>query len=478
VGARALTSVDLDIESGRVTVLLGENGAGKSTLAKIVSGVYRPDSGEMAFDGSPYTPATPAAAIASGVAMIHQEGSLLPELSVAENVYLGRQPRRGWLIDHERMRRDAARYLQLVGAPIDPARRVRELSVAARQQVEIAKALSQEARILILDEPTAALGIEESERLFDVIDELKTQGVAFLYISHRLREIARVGDSIVVLRDGERVASWAEADVPTDRLIEAMVGRSVDAVFPEPAVPSPEEVLRVEDLGRAGRFEGVNFTLLRGEILGVGGLVGSGRTELARALFGAEPADQGRIFVDGKPVRLSSPADAVEAGIVLVPEDRKDQGLVLDLSLEQNLALPSLHDMTEGGVLRPGRARRLARDLIAKLQIRGRAEQRARTLSGGNQQKAVIGKWLPRRPRVVILDEPTRGIDVGAKEALYDLIRDLAAQGTALIVISSELAEVLGLSHRILVMSHKHQTGLLDRSEATEEAVMAMAVAG
>lgn len=477
-GVRALSSVDLDVVPGSVVVVLGENGAGKSTLARILCGVYQPDSGEMYLDESPFAPSTPAAAIAAGVAMIHQEGSLLPELSVAENVFLGRYPLRGGLVDYSRMHADAARYLERVGASLDPATRVRNLSVAARQQVEIAKALSQEARVLILDEPTAALGENESERLFEVIDELKTQNVGFVYISHRLQEIARVGDDIVVLRDGEKVAEWDSADLRADELIEQMVGRPVQAVFPVPPEPSVDEVMRVEGLGRAAAFADVTFTLRRGEILGVAGLVGAGRTELARALFGAEPADAGRIVIDGAEVKIGSPADAVEAGIVLVPEDRREQGLVLDLTMEQNLALPSLTRLSEYGVIRARRMRDLARELIGKLQIRGRAEQIARTLSGGNQQKAVVGKWLPRKPRIVILDEPTRGIDVGAKAALYDLVRGLASEGTGVILVSSELPEVLGLSNRVLVMSHGRQTGLLERSEAKEEVVMSKAVGG
>jgi ribose transport system ATP-binding protein len=477
-GVRALSSVDLDVVPGSVVVVLGENGAGKSTLAKILCGVYQPDSGEMYLDESPFAPSTPAAAIAAGVAMIHQEGSLLPELSVAENVFLGRYPLRGGLVDYSRMHADAARYLERVGASLDPATRVRNLSVAARQQVEIAKALSQEARVLILDEPTAALGENESERLFEVIDELKTQNVGFVYISHRLQEIARVGDAIVVLRDGEKVAEWNSADLRADELIEQMVGRPVQAVFPVPPEPSVDEVMHVEGLGRAGAFADVTFTLRRGEILGVAGLVGAGRTELVRALFGAEPADAGRVVVDGAEVKIGSPADAVEAGIVLVPEDRREQGLVLGLTMEQNLALPSLTRLSEYGVIRARRMGDLARELIGKLQIRGRADQIARTLSGGNQQKAVVGKWLPRKPRIVILDEPTRGIDVGAKAALYDLVRDLASEGAGVILVSSELPEVLGLSNRVLVMSHGRQTGLLERSEANEEVVMSKAVGG
>jgi ribose transport system ATP-binding protein len=360
-----------------------------------------------------------------------------------------------------------------LGLEVDPATRVGRLSVAARQQVEIAKALSLDARILILDEPTAALGGEEVDRLFALVGDLQAQGVAFIYVSHRLAEVPEVGDRVVVLRDGKRVASWDRADVPVEQLIEAMVGRTVDQVYPQPPEPQAEEVLRVERLSRRGAFSGVSFTVRRGE-----GLVGAGRTRLARALFGAEPADAGRILLEGEPVDLRSPANAVAAGIVLVPEDRKEQGVVLDLSLQDNVALPSLDELATAGLLRPTTLRRLAQELARRLDIRGRLSQPARTLSGGNQQKTAIAKWIPRHPRVVIFDEPTRGVDVGAKAGIYRLIRDLAAEGTAVLVISSELPEVLGLSNRVLVLSRGRQTGLLDRAEAEEERVVALAVSG
>lgn len=477
-GVLALDAVDLDVEPGQVVVLLGENGAGKSTLANLLSGVYRPDAGTMVLDGEPYQPSSPADAIAAGVAMIHQETSLLPELSVAENVFLGRQPLRAGLVDYVRMRLLAREQLRRVGLDVDPGTPTRRLSVAARQQVEIAKALSQNARVLLLDEPTAALGGEEVTTLFRLLADLREQGVAFLYISHRLQEVARIGDRVVVQRDGRRVASWDRADVPLEQLVEAMVGRTIDRVYPELPQAQADEVLRVENLARKGAFRDVSFSLRRGEILGIAGLVGAGRTELARALFGAEPADGGSIVLEGRPITLRTPADAVEAGIVLVPEDRKAQGLVLGLSLRDNFALPSLEDLTTHGVLRPESTRRLAERLIEKLQIRGRPRQAARTLSGGNQQKTVIAKWLPREPKVIILDEPTRGVDVGAKAAIYALITGLTVAGAAVIVISSDLPEVIGLSNRVLVLSRGRQTGVIDRSEATQERVMTLAVAG
>jgi ribose transport system ATP-binding protein len=477
-GVRALDGVDLDAPRGQVTVLLGENGAGKSTLVKLLSGVYEPDSGAMSLDGREYRPSGPRDAMSSGVAMIHQEMNLVAGLSVAENIFLGRQPRRGAFIDYREMNRAARDVLARVGLRVDVTAPVQRLSVAAQQQVEIAKALSLDARLLILDEPTAALGAEESERLFAIIDELRADGVGFIYITHRLAEVSRVGDRVIVLRDGRRVAGWERADVDTDQLVEAMVARTVDQVYPDPPQPQGGEILRVENLGRSGAFSDVTFSVRRGEILGIAGLVGAGRTEVARALAGAEPADHGRILVDGKPVTITSPRDAIEHGIVLIPEDRKSAGLVLDLSLQENVALPSLKALARGGVIRSAATRRLVTDLAGRLQLRGRLTQTARTLSGGNQQKAVIAKWMPLRPRLVIFDEPTRGVDVGAKTAIYRLIDELASAGVAVIVISSELPEVLGLARRVLVLSHGTQTGLLNRNEATEENVMALAVSG
>jgi ribose transport system ATP-binding protein len=475
-GVRALKGVDLDVRLGEVVVLLGENGAGKSTLAKIISGIYEPDTGEMTLDGAPYRPATPADAIAAGIGTIHQESALLADLSAAENVFLGRLPLKGPLVDYGALHRAAREQLDRVGLHADPSRRVGGLSVAARQQVEIAKALSLNARLLILDEPTASLGAGETERLFTLIEDLKGHGVGFVYISHRLEEVARIGDRIVVMRDGERVRAWDTSSTPVEQLIEAMVGRSVDTVFPDLTPPSEGIVLAARGLSRGNAFENISFELRRGEILGIAGLVGAGRTELARALFGAEPVDAGTIRLNGKQLTLRGPRDAVEAGIVLVPEDRKEEGLVLTLPVADNVALPSLNELRQGPLLSTSKIRKLVDRMMRRLDIRGRISQLAATLSGGNQQKVVIAKWLARDPQVVIFDEPTRGIDVGAKASIYELIRDLARRGVGIVLISSELPEVLGMAHRVLVMSAGQQTGLLDRTEADQETVMARAV--
>jgi ribose transport system ATP-binding protein len=475
-GVVALDEVDLDVPAGKVVVLLGENGAGKSTLAKIIAGVHPPGAGTMAIDGRPYAPSRPADALAAGVGMIHQETNLSPNLSVAENIFLGRLPTARGLVDYRALHQAARAQLERVGLDADPETPVRGLSVAARQQVEIAKALSVDARLLILDEPTAALGRAEADRLFGLIHGLQVQGVAFLYISHRLGEVKGIGDEVVVMRDGKRVAHWDHADAPVQSFVEAMVGRTVDQVYPAPPTPTDKAVLEVSKLTRRGAFADVSFSLRRGEILGIAGLVGAGRTELARTLFGAEPADSGSILLEGRELQLKSPADAVAAGIVLLPEDRKEQGLVLQLSVADNLTLPTLRRLAEGGLVRPASLRRVAGDLAQRMRLRGRLDQTARTLSGGNQQKAVIAKWMPLDPKVVIFDEPTRGIDVGARSAIYELMGELAGRGVGIILVSSDLPEVLGLSNRVLVMSRGGLAGTLEREQADEERVMSLAV--
>jgi ribose transport system ATP-binding protein len=473
-GVLALDHVDLAVHYGEVVVLLGENGAGKSTLVKIISGVHQADEGDMRLDGQPYAPVDPRAAIDAGIGMIHQEMNLLPALSVAENIFLGRQPRRGPAIDYAALHEQAREAMRPVGLDVDPRTPLSQLSIAQRQLTEIAKALSLHARILILDEPTAALGQEDADRLFEIVHELRGERVGFVYISHRLQEVARIGDRVVVLRDGELTAEFDDVDVPTDRFIAAMVGREVEREFPEPAPHSGEPVLEIDALGRDDAFDDVSFVLHSGEILGIAGLVGAGRTELARAVFGAEPPDRGSMRLRGTPYAPSSPAEAVAAGVVLVPEDRKDQGLVLQLTMADNVVLPSLDAM--GGVLRPSTTEQVTRQQIDQLGIKGRPGQVADTLSGGNQQKTVIAKWLPLDPSVIIFDEPTRGVDVGAKPAIHDVIRDVAGRGAGVIVISSELPEVLGLAHRVLVLSAGQQTALLPRDDADEETVMSHAV--
>lgn len=476
---QALHSIDLDVRPGECVALLGENGAGKSTLANIIAGVFPSDTGEMSWDGEPYAPGAPGDALNTGIGLIHQEMRLLPDLSISENVFVGRQLMSGGRVDRKEMDRRAQEQLRRLGLDVSPRRLVRTLAVAAQQQVEIAKALALNARLLILDEPTAALGGEETDQLFQQVDALKAQGVSFIYVSHRLEEIARICDRVVVLRDGQWVASHDSAKVPVRQLVEDMVGRKIEDVFPDLTPPGDQEAISVQGLTAAdGTFADISFTVNRGEIFGIAGIVGAGRTELVRAIAGADAVQSGTVTVHDRQLKPGSCIDAIEAGVVLVPEDRKAQGVVLDMSIADNIALANLDSVAGGGgFIRPGRVRDVAKEACKILTVKGRVEQPARTLSGGNQQKVVIAKWLERHPHVVILDEPTRGIDVGARESIYDVIVGLAAKGMAVIVVSSELEEVLGLSHRVMVLSRGRQMGVLDREEATDVAVMQLATA-
>ncbi|HWK29200.1 MAG TPA: sugar ABC transporter ATP-binding protein [Solirubrobacter sp.] len=473
---QALDRIDLEVRPGEVVALLGENGAGKSTLSNIVAGTFAPDTGTMTWQGRPYAPATPGEAIAAGIGMIQQELRLLPDLSVAENVFIGRWPMNGPRVDRAQMNRRAAEQLRRLGLDISPTRPVRSLRVAAQQQVEIAKALTLDAQLLLLDEPTAALGAEETEHLFAVIDQLRAEGVSFIYVSHRLEEIARIADRVVVLRDGRWVASHESAQVPVDRLIEDMVGRNLERLFPDTGTPRREEVLRVDGLTSAeGAFRDVSFSVHAGEILGIAGIVGAGRTELVRGIAGADPVASGTVTLAGRTLRSGDPAAAIRAGMTLVPEDRKAEGVVLDLAIEDNIALANLDRLGAQGWVKPGRVREVAVEAIDRLKVKGDPAQPVRALSGGNQQKVVIAKWLERNPRVIILDEPTRGIDMGARAAIYEVIAALAREGMAVIVVSSELEEVLGLSHRVLVLSRGEQRGMLTGAEATDHAIMELA---
>ncbi|MFV0374278.1 sugar ABC transporter ATP-binding protein [Microbacterium sp.] len=476
-GVTVVRDVDVEVRPGEVLCLLGENGAGKSTVAKMLSGVVRPDEGEMSIAGEVYDPTTPAAAIEAGVGLIHQETNLIPHLSIAENVFLGRQPTRNGRVDMMFMREESDKHLARLGAHFDPDLPVSALSVAGLQKVEIAKALALNARFLLLDEPTAALGYDDAEQLFTVVEQLAVEGVGFVFISHRLEEIARIGSRIVVMRDSRRVRDFDTAAVDPDVLVEAMVDRPIDRVFPDPHPHDGKVVLKVDRLTRSGSFRDVSFEVHEGEVLGIAGLVGAGRTEVARAIFGAEPADSGTIELSGNTLHVRHPADAIGAGIALVPEDRKQEGLLLGQSVSDNIIGASMKKALTGGMLLGAKIRRIVADATRSLELKGRPDQAVGTLSGGNQQKVVIAKWLLTNPKVIIFDEPTRGIDVGAKEAVYQLIADLADRGTAVIVISSELTEVLGLSHRVVVLSRGRVTGILNRAEASQERTMALAVA-
>jgi ribose transport system ATP-binding protein len=471
-----LHGIDLDIGAGEVVALLGENGAGKSTLSNVICGSVAPSGGQMTWLGAPYAPASPRAAMDAGVGMIHQELKLLPQLTIAENVFLGRMPMRGGVVDRRAMNDRAQAGLRRLGLDIPPTRLVAGLSTANQQLIEIAKALTLNARLLVLDEPTAALGGEETQLLFRQIARLKGEGVGIIYISHRLEEIRRIADRIVVLRDGAKVREFDRGDVPVRGIVEAMVGRALERMFPPLPEPQAEVVLEVRGLtAPAGTFRDIGFTVRRGEVFGIAGLMGAGRTELVRAITGADPIAAGEVRLHGRPATPRSPAEAIGRGIVLVPEDRKQQGLVLAHSIAENIGYASLGDLSRRGWISRARIAAFADDCIARFGVKGRGRQDAGELSGGNQQKVVLAKWLARRPQVVVLDEPTRGIDVGARSAIYELIMDLARGGVAVVVVSSDLEEVLGVSHRIMVMAKGRQAGILDRAAANDVSVMELA---
>ena len=473
---KILHGIDLDIHPGEVVALLGENGAGKSTLSNVISGTILPSSGEMTWQGAPYAPADPKAAMDLGVGMIHQELKLLPKLTIAENIFVGRYPMKYGKIDRKAMEDRARGGLQRLGLDIAPDRLVEGLSTGRQQLIEIVKALTLNARLLILDEPTAALGGEETQLLFDQIRRLTADGVGIIYISHRLEEIRQIADRIVVMRDGAKVQEFDDAKVPVRSIVEAMVGRSLERMFPTVPTPDPQVVLEVSDLSSAYKtFRDVSFSVHKGEVFGIAGLMGAGRTELVRAITGADPISKGEVRLDDRIVTPRTPSEAIRNGIVLVPEDRKLHGVVLDHAIDENIGYPNLAEIAKGGWISSRKVAGFAADYIKKLGVKGRARQRARELSGGNQQKVVLAKWLARKPRVVVLDEPTRGIDVGARSSIYDLIMDLAREGVAVIVVSSDLEEVLGVSNRIMVMAQGRQAGILDRKDANDVSIMELA---
>jgi rhamnose transport system ATP-binding protein len=475
-GVHALQDVHFEIFPGEVHALLGENGAGKSTLIKIITGVYQPDAGELFFDGQPIHFANTRAAQEHGIAAIYQEPSLFPDLDIAENIMIGRQPMGRLGVDWRRMYQEAGALLRRLGLALDPRTKARELSVAQQQVVEIARALSINAKVLIMDEPTSSLTQHEVDELFTIVRQLRASGTAIVFISHRLEELFALADRVTTLRDGKYVGTRAMADVTTDDLIRMMVGRSLDELFPKQAVAAGEVVLEVCGLGVAGSFTDVSFELRQGEILGMAGLIGAGRTNVARALFGTEPATTGTIKLDGKVVTIRSPDAAMALGIGYVPEDRKEHGLVLAMNIADNITLPMISTFARGGWLDAKRERAAAADGAKQLEVKMTSvEQQAEQLSGGNQQKVVLAKWLGTHPRVLILDEPTRGIDVGTKAAVHALMSSLAAQGLAILMISSELPEILGMSDRILVMREGRLTGQFSRAEATQEQLMAAA---
>jgi rhamnose transport system ATP-binding protein len=480
-GVNVLKGVSLDLRPGEVHALLGENGAGKSTLVKIMAGIYQPKAGRIELGGRPVPIPSPHAATTLGIALIHQEPLTFPDLSVAENIFVGAEPMRlgGLAMDWRTIERRAGDLLRSLGLELDPRRPVRGLSVADQQMVSMAAALSQDARVLLMDEPTAALTPTEVERLFAIMRRLRDEGAAIAFISHRLEEVFAISDSITVMRDGEIVGERRPAETSHDEIIRMMVGRPLQALFERPerteAAVQPV-VLEVEGLARAGRFADISFHVRAGEIVGLAGLVGAGRSDVAQALFGIQRPDRGTIRINGAAARIASPRHAMRHGIAYIPEDRQKQGLLMPTSIARNMTLPGVSGFARWGLIQERRERQAAHEYVEQLRIVLRqVTQPVAELSGGNQQKVVLSKWLMTKPRIIVMDEPTRGIDVGAKAEVHRLMGALAAQGIAILMISSELPEVLAMSDRILVMREGRLMAELAGADATAERVMAAA---
>ena len=480
-GVRALDDVSLRVGQAEVLALIGENGAGKSTLLKILAGVQPPDEGEILVAGGPVRFRGVEDALAAGIALIHQELNLADNLDVAGNIFLGREPRRLGLLDVAAMRREAAGWLEQVGLDLDPATPLSRLPIGRQQLVEIAKALSTRARLLIMDEPTSSLSVRETETLFRVVKDLRSRGVSVIWISHRLGEVKELADRVVVLRDGKNAGEiTSRGEIEHDRMIRMMVGRDIDRLARRPSHPPGDVVLEARGLRTpAHPAQPISFEVRAGEIVGIAGLVGAGRTELLTTLFGITPAVGGSVAVAGRPATPRSPIEAIAAGLALVPEDRKQQGLVLEMAVRENMSLVALWPESRAGFVDFGRERRLAAEMIPALAIKTPGDRQAvQFLSGGNQQKVVLAKWLAMKPKVLLLDEPTRGIDVGAKAEIYDLVHRLAGQGLAVLFVSSEMEEILSLADRALVMHEGRLAGGLARGDLSEENVMRLAAGG
>jgi inositol transport system ATP-binding protein len=474
-GVRALDKVDFQLYKGRVTALMGENGAGKSTLMKVLAGIVRRDAGTVVYRGREVQFHNPGEAIRQGIAMIHQELSALPELTVAENIFLGREFHRGGWLGRRKTCEETRKLLDRVGLEISPMARMGELSVSQMQLVEIAKAISFAANVIIMDEPTSAITMREVERLFAIIRGLCAEGRSVVYITHKMDEVFQIADFITVFRDGRQVGSFKADELDHDQLVRLMVNRDLTELYPRYAAKKlGATVLKIERLSRRDAFADVSFEVRAGEILGLAGLLGAGRTDIVEAIFGLCPADGGKIFLHGRELRIKSPAQAIAQGIALVTEDRKSSGLVLEMGIRDNMSLASLADLSYGRVaLKQRLIRRVCEEFRQRLRLKMHSQaQPVSSLSGGNQQKVVLAKWLMRQPRLVIFDEPTRGIDVGAKSEFYHLIAELAAGGAAVIFISSEMPEILGMCDRIITIYHGHQSGEVRGPEATQELLL------
>lgn len=478
-GVVALDKVNFDLEYGEVHVLVGENGAGKSTLIKVLSGAHSPDRGSIVFEGKAIRLPSATKAQEAGIATIFQEFNLIPELTVAQNVFLGREPKRlfGTTIDWPRCRREAKAIFERLGIPIDVNQKVSSLSVSKQQMVEIAKALSINAKVIIFDEPTSALTSEDIKRLFEVIQHLKSQGLGIIYISHRLEELFTIGDRATIMRDGKVIWTERIASLNVDKIIKAMVGEDIGAQFPREYREPGKEMLRVEHLTSHGVFEDVNFHVREGEIVGFSGLLGSGRTEIMRAIFGIDAFDSGAVYIEGEK-HTPDPIVSIKRGMAFIPEDRKNEGLCLGLPVQENLVHAAMYSLFPRGIVTPKKKAEIARKYVQDLRIKTSSlEQQVQYLSGGNQQKVVLSKWLLTHARIFVFDEPTRGIDVGAKKEFHRLMDELVAEGAAVIMISSELAEVLGMSDRVYVMKEGRLVKEFHRDSITQEAVLTAAIA-
>ena len=478
-GVHALEDVSFDLRPGEIHALIGENGAGKSTLVKIITGVYKPDHGQIVVQGTPVAFHDTKAAHHHGIAAIYQDLNLFPDLNIAENIFMGHMPidPKRKSVDWKAMYQQSQQILNTLGVKLDPKKQVFGLSIAEQQMVEIAKALSLQAKILIMDEPTSTLTLKETEELFRIARQLRERGTAIIFISHRLEELFELSNRVTVLRDGKYVGTENIRDITEDDLIRMMVGRSLDALFPKQTVPIGEVVLKVDGLKKEGVFRDISFELRKGEILGLAGLVGARRTEVARAIFGVDPADGGMIQVEKQSVTIRDPKDAMQLGIAYLPEDRQQHGLVLQMNLTHNFTLSTLDQFASHGWLDQNAEQQTSQKLAKQMEVKAAGLwQKAQELSGGNQQKIVLGKWLATHPKILILDEPTHGIDVGTKSNIHQLMSELAGQGLAILMISSELPEVLGMSDRIIVMSEGRMTGEFRRGEVTQEQIMAAAV--
>ncbi|MFT3985994.1 MAG: sugar ABC transporter ATP-binding protein [Lachnospiraceae bacterium] len=475
-GVKALNEIDLEINEGEVHALMGENGAGKSTLIKVISGAIKPNKGTINFEGVQYTEMNPILSQKLGIGVIYQEFNLVPELSIAENIFLGRRLTGGFTVNRRLMNKKAEEIMKSFGLDIDVKQPVKTLTVAYQQLVEIAKTISNDVKVLIMDEPSAPLTNREIEAMFSIIRQLKEKGIAIIYISHRMEEIFEISDRITVMRDGEYVGTKPTKDTTKQELIKMMVGRTLNEQFPQLERKTGEVMLEVKHLSTAGLLKDINFRVRSGEILGLAGLVGAGRTETARAVYGADPITHGEIYINGKKVRIEKPENAIREGIAYIPEDRKRHGVLLEMSIKENISFIALRSISKATLVNKAADKKLAKDYIDKLRIKTPGmDQLSKNLSGGNQQKVVLAKSLAGKSNIIIFDEPTRGIDVGAKQEIYRLMQELAKEGMAIIMISSEMPELLGMSDRIIVMHEGEITGELCREEATQEAVLAFA---